>query len=207
MGAFFSASASASELYTFRGLSTHEYISVYYSLTIIHVKPEYLSVLRKAFDTTLVTCRITCMKICPKCGAEHDGTQSRCRKCYAEWGRKWRKKNRDKAAAACRRWREKNPDKWYQVNRRHDLAVYGMTPESFDAALISQGGGCAICGTKNPGGPGKKFMVDHCHKTNTVRGLLCCHCNSMIGHALDDPSRLIQGAEYLKGGPNLRQSI
>ncbi len=74
-----------------------------------------------------------------------------------------------------------------------------MTPSEFEARLASQGGGCAICGTKTPGGRGR-FVVDHDHKTGVVRGLLCNLCNPALGLFKDNPSLLESAIRYLKNG-------
>ena len=68
-------------------------------------------------------------KTCAKCGAakpldEFLAKGNQCKTCKAEYNRKWRKANPEKAAENNRRWREANPEKkaeharkWYQANR------------------------------------------------------------------------------------------
>jgi hypothetical protein len=58
---------------------------------------------------------------------------------------------------------------------------FGLTPQEFDAMLISQDGVCACCGCESPGGKHDQWHVDHCHATGRVRGLLCFRCNVGIG--------------------------
>lgn len=50
---------------------------------------------------------------------------------------------------------------------------------------------CVICGST------EALVVDHCHKTNTVRGMLCNHCNRGLGHFRDDPELLEFARIYL----------
>ena len=50
---------------------------------------------------------------------------------------------------------------------------------------------CQICGKK------EDLVVDHNHKTNVVRGILCNHCNRGIGHFLDNKSLLKLAIKYL----------
>jgi hypothetical protein len=50
---------------------------------------------------------------------------------------------------------------------------------------------CTICGSE------EKLVVDHCHKTNVIRGMLCNHCNRGLGHFRDDPHILEFARIYL----------
>ena len=50
---------------------------------------------------------------------------------------------------------------------------------------------CVICGSN------EKLVIDHDHKTNMVRGMLCNHCNRGLGHFRDDPLILEFAAQYL----------
>ena len=70
----------------------------------------------------------------------------------------------------------------------------GLTPDDYLALLAKQGGVCAICGVR----PNKKRLaLDHCHKTDKLRGLLCDTCNRGLGMFHDDPLRLYAAIEYL----------
>lgn len=51
---------------------------------------------------------------------------------------------------------------------------------------------CVICGDEGP------LVVDHCHETGQIRGMLCNHCNRGLGHFRDDPTLLEFAAEYLR---------
>lgn len=60
---------------------------------------------------------------------------------------------------------------------------------------------CAICSERQP--PDKKgrprtLHVDHCHKTNRFRGLLCAGCNVGLGYFRDNPWFLRAAANYLE---------
>jgi len=44
--------------------------------------------------------------------------------------------------------------------------------------------GCFICGRQNKG---RRLVIDHDHKTNKVRGLLCNSCNVQLGKLRDNP--------------------
>lgn len=65
--------------------------------------------------------------------------------------------------------------------------------------LSEQDGKCAICRIDRSK-LSKAMVVDHCHETGKIRGLLCGKCNSGIG-LLKDSSKLCQvAANYLKLG-------
>lgn len=67
---------------------------------------------------------------------------------------------------------------------------FGLTPEQY--AELTTGTPCQICGAVG------RRVIDHCHKTGRVRGVLCRHCNSGLGHFRDRPELLEAGAAYLR---------
>jgi hypothetical protein len=82
-------------------------------------------------------------------------------------------------------------------NRSKNLKTrFGLSLEDYDQMLLDQSGCCKICGTNSPGNKGR-FVVDHNHTTNEVRGLLCWSCNVGIGHLQDNPSILLSAFNYL----------
>ena len=52
----------------------------------------------------------------------------------------------------------------------------------------------------SPPAPSVRLVVDHCHRSRQVRGLLCNRCNTMIGQARERPEVLRAGADYLEAG-------
>lgn len=95
---------------------------------------------------------------------------------------------------------------WDAYAARNLKAKHGLTVEEYAEKLERQGGGCAICGTKLPGGKSKgRFYVDHdhdCCPSGTScpacqRGLLCSPCNVGLGAFGDDVDRLMAAAAYL----------
>lgn len=92
------------------------------------------------------------------------------------------------------------PHKQRDINMRKR---YGVTTEHFEFLLESQDNSCAICGMElnadlSYKGRETKPVVDHCHNTGDVRGILCNSCNLIIGHAKDDIDRLSRAIVYLK---------
>jgi hypothetical protein len=77
-------------------------------------------------------------------------------------------------------------------HRRQKLMKnYGMTEGDYNAILTKQEGKCAICGEY------AKLVVDHCHTTQKVRGLLCSPCNTGIGLLRESPVNLTKAIQYL----------
>lgn len=108
----------------------------------------------------------------------------------------WVAANREKVRAANRARRKKNPQKAHEHDLRHRLKKdYGITREQFDAMLVAQGNACAICRT--PRAQIRRLCVDHCHKTKTVRGLLCQYCNVGLAQFRDNPAFLFAAIDYL----------
>lgn len=86
--------------------------------------------------------------------------------------------------------------KWHQIKHK-----YGLTKEEYLAMLEAQNHSCAVCDIHIDDydhGRHSGFVVDHCHDTGDVRGLLCSHCNSGLGHFRDDPEILRKAVIYLK---------
>ncbi len=77
---------------------------------------------------------------------------------------------------------------------------YGLTLEEKDKMYVEQQGCCAICGIPESlitQGNNKRLGVDHCHRTNKVRGLLCTNCNLALGMFSDDKEILKNAILYL----------
>jgi hypothetical protein len=71
--------------------------------------------------------------------------------------------------------------KWYAIKKK-----YNLTKVEYAEMLKNQKHVCAIC-YKN-----KSLVVDHCHKTSKVRGLICDYCNIAMG--IIDNAELLESA-------------
>lgn len=87
-------------------------------------------------------------------------------------------------------------DKFRKQNGAYRHPKYGVTTEQLSELLEKQEGACAICSIKEED-YGKTFCIDHCHTTGVVRGLLCMHCNTALGHFRDDIESLERAIQYL----------
>lgn len=70
---------------------------------------------------------------------------------------------------------------------------YGITKEEWFDLYNKYNGKCFICKIK------KATDVDHCHKTNVIRGMLCNSCNLGLGSFRDNIIFLENAVSYLKG--------
>lgn len=77
---------------------------------------------------------------------------------------------------------------------RHRIKSYGLTFEEYDNLLESQDSSCAVCGSK----PNRSLVIDHCHTTGKVRGLLCDLCNKALGNVKDNVGTLKGLIKYLE---------
>jgi hypothetical protein len=152
------------------------------------------------------------------------GKRYECRTCANAASAAWKKRNPEKNRAQAQRWRDRNPEKAkemslrsYAKNRdkiiaravkygrehpeaKHDHYLrhaYGVPHGTYARLLAEQDGKCAICGTSEPGSKQKRFHLDHCHETQTVRGLLCMRCNTGIGHLDHRVEILLSAIRYL----------
>lgn len=85
----------------------------------------------------------------------------------------------------------------YEYSR--DMALrrmYGTSLEEFNTLLNNQNNCCKICTKKYING--EKFVIDHCHSSGKIRGILCNECNAAIGRLSDNPKLLKVAKEYLE---------
>jgi hypothetical protein len=109
----------------------------------------------------------------------------------------YRAKNREKIARRARERYADNPHARRDGNTRSLFkAKYGIPLEQKAEMLRDQGGRCAICAVDTPP-TATGWHLDHCHKSNTVRGILCQPCNNMLGNAKDNPEILERAIAYL----------
>jgi hypothetical protein len=123
------------------------------------------------------------MKRCQKCGEVKDDEEFSkdrkkwCKECVAFW--------------------------LVQYKLNYNLKTkYGLTRDAYNDLLKGQDNKCAICGTHKKELP-RSLSVDHNHKTEKIRGLLCTRCNQGLGLFLDDPELLRKAAEYLESSEEL----
>lgn len=135
-------------------------------------------------------------KLCPKCKTEKTldnfHKDPRNKSGYTSWCNFCRREN-------AKQWTKTNPEKAKRSRRNTCLKrMYGITLSDYEFMLEKQNKSCAICNTKEPGGKGNSFVVDHCHTTGKVRKLLCTKCNCAIGLLNEDPTLFDAAKKYLE---------
>lgn len=103
------------------------------------------------------------------------------------------------------RLRYHNSDKTYQRERTMKRNYNGFSHKEYNALFESQRGLCAIC--KRPEtyihhGMVQSLSIDHCHKTQKVRALLCSKCNSALGLMEENPLFIQALLDYAKQWQN-----
>ncbi len=97
--------------------------------------------------------------------------------------------------------RKSNPEYVRKLSEKHFKRAYGISIEQRDALLAAQGGRCKLCSIEISAVKGfnKSAHVDHCHKTNRVRGILCGNCNTSLGKLGDSEESIQRVLLYLRG--------
>jgi len=83
----------------------------------------------------------------------------------------------------------------------HIRRTYGIEERDYDAQAQAQNYLCAVCEEQNPvgrDGQPRKLNVDHNHKTNANRDLLCERCNKVLGFVKDSQEILLRLLEYVR---------
>jgi len=132
---------------------------------------------------------------CKKC----DDAKYRLKHDTKAYHKKWYEKNKEHNNKKSQEWYRNNKAKVIeQTWVRSIREKFGITPEQYYELVEQQGNKCAICGSSNPQVRGKgKWHIDHCHKTNKVRGLLCFKCNTGLGLFNDNPELFKIATAYL----------
>lgn len=82
--------------------------------------------------------------------------------------------------------------KYYGSSRNGNLYFkYKITTGDYDRMYDEQNGLCILCNRS------RALVVDHCHSTSKVRGLLCHGCNLGIGQFEYDLSLFDKAKEYV----------
>lgn len=110
--------------------------------------------------------------------------------------REWARKPESKVRA---RIRQQLPQNKIKQKFNRIKYIYGISKEDYLNLVSQTGGKCKICEKTlifkrlRP----DSAVVDHCHKTGKVRGIICHKCNVILGNANDDIKILKKAIGYL----------
>lgn len=123
-----------------------------------------------------------------------------CKVCGSKSAARWRKDSPETFAKNASLWKRAHRDSARQTARKAHLSkTYNITQEDYWGMFELQGRVCAICKTAPKT---RNLHVDHDHKTNRVRGLLCSNCNSRLLPILEHhPERVQATWDYLADPP------
>lgn len=151
------------------------------------------------------------MKRCSVCGAAKDATsfhkdkrtasglKSECKACSSAYYFK----NKTAIAEKAKVFAKRHPDRLAKRRRNAQLRyLYGISLKQYSDMLAAQDNACAICGKpeakRSYWGSPLSLAVDHSHKTNKVRKLLCRRCNLVVGQVDEDITLLRKLVNYLE---------
>lgn len=117
--------------------------------------------------------------------------------------------NKDKKFNTCKEcdkarynlWRKNNPEKRAKIRKAEGLRRrHGMPLEEYNKMVEVQNNLCYICdfSPKSTNDPRTlNLQVDHCHKTNKIRKLLCHQCNRALGLLKENPILFLKCIDYI----------
>lgn len=115
--------------------------------------------------------------------------RSQCISCENEYTRQ----NSEKKSARSRKWHSQNKERKRNTNYNK---LYGISLEEWNVMFKNQNGRCFLC--EKEGSLFKQGLhVDHCHKSQKIRALLCQKCNRALGLMNDDSALMRRSADYV----------
>jgi len=135
-----------------------------------------------------------------------------------ESNRKWAENNRDKVNAKQKRYTQKHSEvikkkqyEWYRNNKEKVkefslLRKYNLSLEQYRKMLDTQEHKCLLCKISAKDTASKYLVVDHCHNTGKIRGLLCNPCNTAIGLLKENIETIKNVIQYLTESSHLTGS-
>jgi len=121
-----------------------------------------------------------------------------CLQCYMEWHKEhvqddeWRER-RQRYMQQYHQRDGKSPADYYKSRGRvsYIKRTYGLTVAEYEECFRRAGYQCQLC-------PRDARVLDHCHTTGRVRGVLCTQCNAALNRADEDIDWLDRVRVYLQ---------
>lgn len=141
---------------------------------------------KRTIQKWLIKHKIPIINICKNCKKKYSPQTFKQRKFCSESckNKYWRKNNKNKVINSVLK------------------SKYNINISEFKNMAIKQEFKCKICGKKGTIEKGNKFkrslVIDHSHRDNKIRGLLCNSCNSGLGNFNDNIQLLKNTIKYLE---------
>lgn len=114
-----------------------------------------------------------------------------------ETRKEYQERNRKKITEQHKDWKLRNWERHTNYMKCYNLKKsYNLTLEEYEEILKKQEYKCKICKADIKGR--KKAQIEHNHKTNKVRGILCVRCNTAIGLFKENIETMKLAIEYLQ---------
>lgn len=123
--------------------------------------------------------------------------RANCKPCNVLAVGEWYQKHKAHSRRQMRERYRKHASVRERVRNEGLKRTYGITVLQYNQMLEAQENKCAICGMDQSEFP-RRFDVDHCHDTGTIRGLCCIRCNRGIGLLQDSPKILRAAADHIE---------
>ena len=103
----------------------------------------------------------------------------------------------------CQKLYRRNPVHRAKMRRYNLNYIHGITLEEYGEIYRRQGGVCAICSKPETSMTNlskglKQLAVDHNHKTQKIRGLLCTRCNTALGCLSENEDTVLNLLSYIR---------
>lgn len=187
----------------------------------IHHSPGFVLSVMPTLDGVIMS-DSEIVKICIHCGnlkieeVYVSKGRMQCKNCHKRINDKNKIKNKERIRLYIKSDRKINPEKYairqrkYQLKYRELITIktiirnLDISIEEYKNMFIEQENKCAICRKEEKkisykSGKVSRLSLDHCHKTNKVRKLLCHNCNILIGASKESIDILQEAINYLKG--------
>lgn len=130
--------------------------------------------------------------VCDPCWQWHHRKTEHGRALQIDAQKRYREKYPERAAASLRKWVESNRPARRKINQNYRMRnkdrvyllgikrKFGLSPAEYQELYDLQGGRCALCRIEESS-IGERLCLDHDHRTNEPRGLVCRGCNLCLG--------------------------
>lgn len=122
--------------------------------------------------------------------------RSNCKSCEVIKSKEYKKNNPEKSRESANKWAKNNPESVKKTSIRKNLKKWNYSGDiELIVKEVLEQQKCSCC--NKPFETTRDKHMDHCHKTNKYRGLICRSCNHTLGHCKDSVNVLQSCINYL----------